>query len=86
MFTFLQALGRKPIFGFVGSLLGITMTHLQALQIIGAVIGIVIAVITAIIKILELKEKLSGKKKRKTPVRKKKKPTLDPESEIDDED
>ena len=54
-------LTRKPILGFTTSLLSITLTHLQILQAIGAVLGIVIAVVTAILKVLELKDRIYNK-------------------------
>lgn len=54
----IQYLTRKPLLGFTSSLLTISLTHLQVLQAIGAVLGIIIAVITAILKVLELKDKL----------------------------
>lgn len=58
----LQHLSRKPLLGFTGSILTISITHLQILQIIGAVFGIMIALITVIIKLIELKDKLVNKK------------------------
>lgn len=54
----IQYLTKKPLLGFTSSLLTISLTHLQVLQAIGAVLGIIIAVITAILKVLELKDRL----------------------------
>ena len=59
--AFIEYLTRKPILGFTTSLLSVTLTHLQILQAIGAVLGIVIAVITAVLKVLELKDKIFNK-------------------------
>lgn len=59
IFSFLM---RNPKWGLGGSLLSITLTHLQVLQIIAAVLGIIIAVITAILKVIELRDKLEEKK------------------------
>lgn len=75
-------LSRKPLLGFTGSLLSVSLTHLQILQIIGAALGIMIAVITAILKLIELKEKLAEKNKaKKRIVRKKKKPEDEEQTE-----
>jgi predicted lysophospholipase L1 biosynthesis ABC-type transport system permease subunit len=63
----LTSLGKKPIIGIGGSFLTVTVTHLQILQIIAAVLGIVIAVITAIIKVLELRDKLAEERKQTKP-------------------
>lgn len=53
-----EYLTRRPLLGFTSSLLTISLTHLQVLQAVGAVLGIIIAVITAILKVLELKDRL----------------------------
>lgn len=74
MLTYLaDLLTRRPFFGFASSILSITLTHLQVLQIVAAVLGIVIAVITAVLKVMELREKLAERKENKptTAVRKK---------------
>ena len=56
--AFIQYLTRNPLLGFTTSILTISLTHLQVLQAVGAVLGIIIAVITAILKVLELKDKI----------------------------
>lgn len=60
---FTNLLTERPLFGFVGSILSISLTQLQVLQMVGAVLGIVIAVITAILKVMELKDKLKAREK-----------------------
>lgn len=61
----LQFFSDRPLLGFTGSLLTISITDLQLLQIIGAILGIVIAVITSILKVIELYEKLAKKREEK---------------------
>lgn len=58
----INLLKAKPQLGVASSLLTVAITHLQVLQIIGAILGIIIAVITAILKVLELRDRLNEKK------------------------
>jgi hypothetical protein len=60
-----DTLTRKPEYGIVSSMLSITMSTTEMLQLVGVIIGLFIAVITAILKIIELKDKLAERKKAK---------------------
>jgi MFS superfamily sulfate permease-like transporter len=60
-----DTLTKKPEYGIVSSMLSISMSTTQMLQLVGVIIGLFIAVITAILKIIELKDKLAERKKAK---------------------
>jgi hypothetical protein len=60
-----DTLTKKPEYGIVSSMLSITMSTTEILQLVGIIIGLFIAVITAILKVIELKEKLAEKRKAK---------------------
>ena len=60
-----DTLTKKPEYGIVSSMLSISMSTTQMLQLAGVVIGLFIAVITAVLKIIELKDKLSERRKAK---------------------
>ena len=56
---------KKPEYGIVSSMLSISMSTTEVLQLVGVIIGRFIAVITAVLKIIELKDKLSERRKAK---------------------
>jgi MFS superfamily sulfate permease-like transporter len=60
-----DTLTKKPEYGIVSSMLSITMSTTEVLQLVGVIIGLFIAVITAILKIMELKDKLRERRKAK---------------------
>ena len=60
-----DTLTKKPEYGIVSSMLSISMSTTQMLQLAGVIIGLFIAVITAVLKIIELKDKLSERRKAK---------------------
>lgn len=60
-----ETLTKKPEYGLVSSMLSISMSTTELMQIAGVIIGLFIAVITAILKVLELKEKLKARRKAK---------------------
>lgn len=60
-----DTLTRKPEYGIVSSMLSITMSTTELLQLVGIIIGLFIAVITAVLKVMELREKLGERKKAK---------------------
>ena len=60
-----DTLTKKPEYGIVSSMLSITMSTTEVLQLIGIIIGLFIAVITAILKVMELRDRLAEKKKAK---------------------
>lgn len=60
-----DTLTKKPEYGIVSSMLSISMSTTEVLQLVGVIIGLFIAVITAVLKIIELKDKLSERRKAK---------------------
>ena len=60
-----DTLTKKPEYGIVSSMLSITMSTTELLQLVGIIIGLFIAVITAILKVMELRDRLAEKKKAK---------------------
>jgi hypothetical protein len=58
-----DTLTKKPEYGIVSSMLSITMSTTEVLQLVGIIIGLFIAVITAVLKVMELREKLAEKRK-----------------------
>jgi MFS superfamily sulfate permease-like transporter len=60
-----DTLTKKPEYGIVSSMLSISMSTTEVLQLVGIIIGLFIAVITAVLKVMELREKLAEKKKAK---------------------
>jgi MFS superfamily sulfate permease-like transporter len=65
-----ETLSKKPEYGIISSMLPLTMTTADMLQMVGVILGLFIAVITAILKVIELKdvikERASKYKKRTT--------------------
>ena len=60
-----DTLTKKPEYGIVSSMLSISMSTTEMLQLVGVVIGLFIAVITAALKVIELKDKLAERRKAK---------------------
>jgi hypothetical protein len=60
-----DTLTKKPEYGIVSSVLSISMSTTQMLQLVGVILGLFIAVITAVLKVIELREKLAERKKAK---------------------
>ncbi len=60
-----DTLTKKPEYGIVSSMLSISMSTTEMLQLVGVVIGLFIAVITAVLKVIELKDKLAERRKAK---------------------
>jgi hypothetical protein len=58
-----DTLTKKPEYGIVSSMLSISMSTTEMLQLVGVVIGLFIAVITAALKVIELKDKLAERRK-----------------------
>ena len=76
-----DTLSKKPEYGIVSSVLSISMSTTEMLQLAGVVIGLFIAVITAVLKVIELKDKLAERRRVK-----KLKKLVEEAPEIDDED
>lgn len=57
-----DTLTKKPEYGIISSMLSISMSATDLLQLVGVILGLFIAVITAILKVIELREKLREKK------------------------
>jgi MFS superfamily sulfate permease-like transporter len=58
-----DTLTKKPEYGIISSMLSISMSTTDLLQLIGIILGLFIAVITAILKVIELREKIREKKR-----------------------
>jgi hypothetical protein len=58
-----DTLTKKPEYGIISSMLSISMSTTEVLQLVGIIIGLFIAVITAVLKVMELREKLAEKRK-----------------------
>ena len=63
--TITDTLTRRPEVGIISSIAPITMSTTEVLQFIGVVLGLIIAVITGILKLIELKDKLSERKRKR---------------------
>ena len=57
-----DTLTKKPEYGILSSMLPITMSTTDFLQLIGVMLGLFIAVITAILKVMELRDRIREKK------------------------
>lgn len=70
-----DTLTKKPEYGIISSMLSISMSATDVLQLIGVVLGLFIAIITATLKVMELRDRIRERKsiepKRKTTRRKK---------------
>jgi MFS superfamily sulfate permease-like transporter len=70
-----DTLTKKPEYGIISSMLSISMSATDVLQLIGVILGLFIAIITAILKVMELRDRIRERKglepKRKTTRRKK---------------
>lgn len=73
-----DTLTKKPEYGILSSMLSITMSATDLLQLIGVILGLFIAVITAILKVMELRDRI--REKRGLPTRKNRR-----KKEVDDE-
>jgi hypothetical protein len=60
LITILQ---KRPEVGLLTSLMSSLLDHKDFFQLIGIIIGLLIGIVTLILKIIELKEKLSKRKK-----------------------
>jgi len=60
-----DTLTRKPEYGIASSMLTITMSSTEILQFIGIVLGLFIAGITAVLKVIELRDKLRERKRKR---------------------
>lgn len=69
-----DTLTKKPEYGILSSLLSISMSATDFLQLLGVVLGLFIAIITAILKVMELKDKLRTKRNEKRKARRDKTP------------
>ena len=63
-----DTLTKKPEYGILSSMLSITMSATDLLQLIGVILGLFIAVITAILKVMDLRDRI--REKRGLPTRK----------------
>lgn len=57
-----DTLTKKPEYGILSSMLSITMSATDLLQLIGVILSLFIAVITAILKVMELRDRIREKK------------------------
>jgi len=73
-----DTLTKKPEYGILSSMLPITMSTTDFLQLIGVMLGLFIAVITAILKVMELRDRI--REKNGLPTRKSRR-----KKEVDDE-
>ncbi len=60
-----DTLTRKPEYGIVSSMLSISMSTTEMLQLVGVIIGLFIAIITAVLKVIELRDKIKEKRRAK---------------------
>ena len=58
-----DTLTKKPEYGIVSSMLSISMSTTEMLQLIGVIIGLFIAIITAVLKVIELRDKIKEKRR-----------------------
>lgn len=58
-----DTLTKKPEYGIISSMLSISMSATDLLQLVGVILGLFIAVITAILKVMELRDKMRENKK-----------------------
>ncbi len=58
-----DTLTRKPEYGIVSSMLSISMSTTEMLQLVGVIIGLFIAIITAVLKVIELRDKIKEKRR-----------------------
>ncbi len=57
-----DTLTKKPEYGIISSMLSISMSATDILQLVGVVLGLFIAIITAILKVMELRDRIREKK------------------------
>jgi hypothetical protein len=57
-----DTLTKRPEYGIVSSMLSISMSATDLLQLIGVILGLFIAIITAILKVMELRDRIREKK------------------------
>jgi MFS superfamily sulfate permease-like transporter len=57
-----DTLTKKPEYGIISSMLSITMSATDMLQLFGVILGLFIAIITAILKVMELRDRIREKK------------------------
>lgn len=57
-----DTLTRKPEYGIISSMLSISMSATDMLQLIGVILGLFIAIITAILKVMELRDRIRERK------------------------
>jgi hypothetical protein len=53
-----DTLTKKPEYGIISSMLSISMSATDMLQLIGVILGLFIAIITAILKVMELRDRI----------------------------
>lgn len=59
-----DTLTKRPEYGIISSMLTITISATEVLQLLGVILGLFIAVITAILKVIELRDKLREKRRK----------------------
>lgn len=59
-----DTLTKRPEYGIISSMLTITISATDVLQLLGVILGLFIAVITAILKVIELRDKLREKRRK----------------------
>jgi hypothetical protein len=57
-----DTLTKKPEYGIISSMLSISMSATDVLQLVGVLLGLFIAIITAILKVMELRDRIREKK------------------------
>lgn len=57
-----DTLTKRPEYGIVSSMLSISMSATDLLQLVGVILGLFIAIITAILKVMELRDRIREKK------------------------
>ena len=57
-----DTLTKKPEYGIISSMLSISMSATDVLQLVGVILGLFIAIITAILKMMELRDRIREKR------------------------
>jgi MFS superfamily sulfate permease-like transporter len=57
-----DTLTKKPEYGIISSMLSISMSATEFLQLLGVIIGLFIAIITAVLKIMELRDRMEKRR------------------------
>jgi hypothetical protein len=76
-----DTLTKKPEYGIISSMLSISMSATDVLQLVGVILGLFIAIITAILKMMELRDRIREKRGLEPKRRTRRKKTSDDDDE-----